>query len=108
DGHIVLDRSLAQAGIYPAISIEQSISRVMSNIVEKDHLKKVLNFKQSWSLYEKNRDLINVGAYRRGADPAIDQAITRFPLLQKFMQQGATEQSDMAASKKQLFSLITD
>ena len=106
DGHIVLDRNLAQAGIYPAISIEQSISRVMSNIVDATHLKKVLQFKQSWSLFEKNRDLINVGAYRRGADPAIDQAITRFPALQRFLQQGATEQSDMAASKKQLFSLI--
>ncbi len=108
DGHIVLDRNLAQAGIYPAISIEQSISRVMSNIVEPVHLKKVLQFKQSWSLYEKNKDLINVGAYRRGADAAIDQAISRFPALQRFMQQGATEQSDMAASKKQLFSLISD
>jgi flagellum-specific ATP synthase len=108
DGHIVLSRDLAQSGIYPAISVEESISRVMSNITDSAHQKKVLQYKQAWSLYEKNRDLINVGAYRKGADPAIDHAIAKFPALQKFIQQGATEQANMATSKKLLFNLMTE
>jgi flagellum-specific ATP synthase len=108
DGHIVLSRGLAQGGLYPAISIEESISRVMGNIIDSDHQQLAIRFKQTWSVFEKNRDLINVGAYRRGTDPAIDHAIGKFPGLQRFIQQGATEQADMATSKQLLFNLLTE
>jgi len=108
DGHIVLSRDLAQAGIYPAISVEASISRVMNNIVDPAQLKAAIRFKQAWSLYEKNRDLISVGAYRRGSDPAIDYAINRFPALQQFIMQGAAEQADLGTSKKLLHSLLAE
>lgn len=106
DGHIVLSRSIAEAGIYPAISVEQSISRVMSSIVDPKHLQMAIKFKQTYSNYEKNRDLIAVGAYRKGADATIDYAISKFPKLQQFMQQGAKDKATLVDSKQQLFGLV--
>ncbi|MES2603907.1 MAG: FliI/YscN family ATPase, partial [Pseudomonadota bacterium] len=108
DGHIVLSRSLAEAGIYPAISVEASISRVMSSVVTPQHQQAAIKFKQTWSTYEKNRDLISVGAYRKGADPTIDYAITKFPRLQQYMQQGAKEKSSLDNSKQLLFNLLEE
>lgn len=108
DGHIVLSRSLAEAGIYPAISVEASISRVMSSIADPPHLQAAIKFKQTWSAYEKNRDLISVGAYRKGADASIDYAVTKFPKLQQYMQQSAKEKSSLDNSKQQLFNLLIE
>jgi len=108
DGHIVLSRALAEAGIYPAISVEASISRVMNNIVDTKQQRAAIRFKQTYSHYEKNRDLISVGAYRRGSDPGIDQAIEKFPRLQQYLQQGAKEKADLAASRAQLFTLFDE
>lgn len=88
DGHIVLSRSLAEEGVYPAIDIEASISRAMPNIVPEAQLKNMQRFKQLLSRYEKNRDLIAIGAYTKGADPEIDEAIEKFPYLRSFVQQG--------------------
>lgn len=106
DGHIVLSRHLAEAGIYPAINIEASISRVMSNIVEEKHASAAIVFKQLYSLYEQNKDLINVGAYQAGADLRIDKAIAVFPHLQRFMQQASSEKSDYKTSLENLIQLI--
>lgn len=88
DGHIVLSRSLAEEGVYPAIDIEASISRAMPNIVPEVQLKNMQRFKQLLSRYEKNRDFIAIGAYTKGADPEIDEAIEKFPQLRSFVQQG--------------------
>ncbi len=108
DGHIVLSRTLAEAGIYPAISVEASISRVMSSIADPLHQAAAIKFKQTWSTYEKNRDLISVGAYRKGADAGIDFAIAKFPKLQQYMQQGAKEKSSLDNSKQHLFNVIAE
>src|SRR5690554_1292107 len=91
DGHIVLSRSLAESGHYPAIDIEASISRVMSAIVPVEHISLVHRFKQMVSRYQRNRDLIAVGAYTPGNDPQIDEAIARYPQLEAFLQQGMHE-----------------
>ncbi|HLU79533.1 MAG TPA: FliI/YscN family ATPase, partial [Burkholderiaceae bacterium] len=72
DGHIVLSRSLAETGHYPAIDIEASISRVMASIVSREHISLVHRFKQTVSTYQRNRDLIAIGAYTAGNDPQID------------------------------------
>jgi flagellum-specific ATP synthase len=88
DGHIVLSRSLAESGHYPAIDIEASISRVMSAIVPEGQFHDVHRFKRMVSRYQRNRDLIAVGAYTAGNDPEIDKAIERFPWLEKYLQQG--------------------
>src|SRR5450830_657265 len=75
DGHIVLSRTLAEAGHYPAIDIEQSASRVMHNVVSPIHIEVARRFKAMYSRYQKSRDLIQVGAYVQGSDPDLDEAI---------------------------------
>lgn len=98
DGHFVLNRSLADAGHYPAIDIEQSISRVMTNIIPQDHLDLVRQFKQLYSRYQRARDLLAVGAYVPGSDPTLDLAIRLYPKLEAFLQQQITERADYTHS----------
>lgn len=99
DGHIVLSRSLAEQGLYPAIDVEASISRVMPSVVDEAHLAIAQKFKQKLALYRENRDLITIGAYSRGSDPEIDSAIERYPFLQKFIGQKMSESSAFMESK---------
>ena len=87
DGHVVLSRELAEAGHYPAIDIEASISRVMAEITVDEHQAAARRFKQLYSLYQQNADLITVGAYTRGSDPRIEEAIAMNPSLMGFLQQ---------------------
>ncbi len=87
DGHVVLSRELAEAGHYPAIDIEASISRVMVDIVAPEHDAAARRFKQVFAMYRQNRDLINVGAYQSGSDPKVDEAIALYPQLAEFLQQ---------------------
>jgi flagellum-specific ATP synthase len=91
DGHIVLSRRLAEAGHYPAIDIEASISRAMNEITAKPQQQAVRRFRQLYSAYESNRDLISVGAYTKGSDAQIDEAITIHPRLLQFLRQGMDE-----------------
>ncbi|WP_024549587.1 flagellar protein export ATPase FliI [Siccibacter turicensis] len=93
DGHIVLSRSLAEAGHYPAIDIEASISRVMTAIIPEQQYARVRNFKQLLSSFQRNRDLVSVGAYAKGSDPMLDRAIALWPELEAFLQQGIFERS---------------
>ncbi|HEY2623521.1 MAG TPA: flagellar protein export ATPase FliI [Dyella sp.] len=87
DGHIVLSRDLAEAGHYPAIDIEASISRVMPAVVTREHLRAAQRFRQVYSAYRQQRDLIAVGAYQKGSDPQVDHAITMWPRMRDFLQQ---------------------
>lgn len=106
DGHIVLSRQLAEQGIYPAIDIEASISRVMPNIVDANHLAAAQRFKQLLARYRENKDLIAIGAYARGSDPQIDAAIERFPHLQQFIGQKIGEPAPYPQSLAQLFTVV--
>ncbi len=106
DGHFVLSRKLADAGHYPAIDIEQSISRVMSEIITDGHQKEVMRFKQLYSCYQQNKDLINVGAYTRGSDPEIDEAIEFYPHLRAFLQQNVSESVNLQSGIQQLSALL--
>jgi len=92
DGHVVLSRELAEAGHYPAIDIEASISRVMVDVVAPEHEQVARRFKQIYSTYRQNKDLINVGAYQAGSDPQIDEAIVMYPQLTGFLKQHMREQ----------------
>ncbi len=87
DGHVVLSRRLVEEGHFPAIDIEASISRAMNQITDPDHQQAARKLKRIYSNFQKNRDLISVGAYTRGSDPAIDEAIDMYPHLVKFLQQ---------------------
>ena len=75
DGHIVLSRRLAEAGHYPAIDIEASIRRAMTALISEQHYARVRTFKQLLSSFQRNRDLVSVGAYAKGGDPMLDKAI---------------------------------
>nr|WP_191983730.1 flagellar protein export ATPase FliI [Dyella tabacisoli] len=98
DGHIVLSRDLAEAGHYPAIDIEASISRVMPAVVTRDHLRSAQRFRQVYSAYRQQRDLIAVGAYQKGSDPHVDQAIALWPTLRGFLQQEVDEPMPLTAA----------
>lgn len=107
DGHVVLSRRLAEAGHYPAIDIEASISRAMTSLIDEAHYARVRSFKQLLSSYQRNRDLISVGAYARGSDPLLDQAIALYPQLEAFLQQGIFERSDYQQSCTALQTLFS-
>ena len=102
DGHVVLSRQLAEQGHYPAIDIEASISRAMPQIVSQAHLGGAMRFKQLYSKYQQNADLIAVGAYMKGADPNTDFAIERMPTMRQFLQQGLNEAVDIEQSLQML------
>lgn len=106
DGHIVLSRSLADQGHYPAIDIEQSISRTMTSLVPPEHMERVRRFRRLFSRYQRSRDLIAVGAYQPGADVLLDQAVSMYPSLEAFLQQGIPEQESYAAALEQLATLL--
>lgn len=106
DGHIVLSRALAEAGHYPAIDIEASISRAMTALIDDRHLERVRLFKQLLSRYQRNRDLINVGAYSSGRDALLDRAIALYPRIEAFLQQGLRECAPFASSLTMLDGLF--
>jgi len=106
DGHIVLTRRYAEAGHYPAIDIEASISRVMHEIVPPEHAAMARQFKQALSTYQQNRDLIAIGAYRAGTDPRIDAAISAHPAILEFLRQDLHECVGFGDSVAQLDALI--
>jgi len=87
DGHIVLSRDLADAGHYPAIDIEASISRVMPMVTSEEHQELARQLKQIYALYQQNKDLISIGAYSKGNDPRIDRAIDMLPVINFYLQQ---------------------
>ena len=107
DGHIVLSRALAESGHYPAIDIEASISRVMTDLTATEDEKKSRLFKQLFSSFQRNRDLINVGAYVAGTDPLLDKAITLYPAMQKFLQQGIYEYCGYEEACQQLAAIVS-
>ncbi|PMR77722.1 flagellar protein export ATPase FliI [Billgrantia endophytica] len=102
DGHIVLSRTLAEAGHYPAIDIEASISRVMTHIIDDGQLRMTQTFKRLFSRYQRNRDLISVGAYSPGHDSQLDEAVQRYPLLESFLQQNIHDNASIEASRLDL------
>lgn len=107
DGHIVLSRSIADSGRYPAIDIESSVSRVMMDISNKTNLDKALEFKKLYSLYQQNSDLISVGAYRQGTNMAIDRSIEKFPALESFLSQGVKDKFSFAQSMHELHQVLS-
>ena len=107
DGHIVLSRQLADAGHYPAIDIEQSISRVMTQLLPPQEIEFARQFKQLYSRYQRARDLLAVGAYAPGSDALLDRAIALFPRIEDFLQQPIAQSADSASSHQGLRALFT-
>jgi flagellum-specific ATP synthase len=108
DGHIVLSRALAEQGHYPAIDIEASISRVMHTLAATPHFESARRFKQLYSRYQRNRDLISVGAYAAGSDPLLDQAIGLYPKMEAYLQQDIDERADFPCSVSALGEIVAN
>lgn len=106
DGHFVLSRALAEQGHYPAIDIEQSASRVMHNVVSREHFELARRFRAVYSCYQKSRDLIQVGAYASGSDPAVDEAIRLNPSMVQFLQQTMFEAAPMEQSLTDMAAVL--
>ena len=106
DGHIVLDRRIADSGLYPAIDIERSVSRVVTEIADLATRERIRRLKRLLSAYSTQRDLIAIGAYQRGADPLVDEAIARWPAIQAFLGQDVHEGASLADSKAALARLL--
>ncbi len=87
DGHVVLSRKLANKGHYPAVDVLSSISRVMPNVVDKEHLKAANEIKEVLAVYDENEDLINIGAYAKGTNPKIDYAMSKISKVNDFLTQ---------------------
>ncbi len=98
DGHIVLSRSLAETGLYPAIDIEASISRLMPMVTTPEHRELIRRFRALNATYGQNRDLITIGAYVKGSDPRVDEAIQHWPGILRFLRQDANEQITLPQS----------
>lgn len=106
DGHIVLSRSMAESGHYPAIDLEASVSRLMTTVATPEQLQLAQRFRQLYVRYQQNRDLITVGVYQRGSDPEIDAAITAWPKLMSFLRQDESEKVGFQECLQQLRSLV--
>lgn len=108
DGHIFLSRRYADAGQYPAIDIEKSISRIMADIVDPQHLKNAISLRKLLATYEQERDLIAVGAYQKGSDVTIDQAIDYYPRIMQFLRQNMSENCNFSSSVQELAALMAE
>jgi flagellum-specific ATP synthase len=108
DGHIVLDRAMAEAGVFPAIDVEASISRAMNEITAEDHRELVRRFRQVHAAYRPNEDLIAVGAYRKGSDPRIDEAVALRPAMLDFLRQDRCSAVSLDASVEALAGIMSD
>jgi len=107
DGHIVLNRAIAEDGIYPAIDIEASVSRVMPSIVDDKHKAAAQLFRRWISSYQRNSDLLRIGAYKKGTDPNLDQAIAKRDAVRQFLSQDMQESASFADTKRALCALTT-
>jgi flagellum-specific ATP synthase len=95
DGHIVLDRKLASRGHFPAIDVLPSTSRVMRNVVPREFMMLARKMRENLSVYHEAEDLINIGAYRAGSNPAIDEAIRLHPAITEYLRQEVDEATDL-------------
>ncbi|RVT43336.1 FliI/YscN family ATPase [Sphingobium algorifonticola] len=98
DGHFVLSRHLSEQAIFPAIDIGKSLSRVMADVVDDEHLAAAASYRRLWAAYEENRDLILMGAYRPGNDPVIDEAVARRQEVLDFLRQDVKSRVDLTSS----------
>ncbi|ELK44741.1 UNVERIFIED_CONTAM: flagellar protein export ATPase FliI [Halobacillus marinus] len=107
DGHFILDRKIAEQGQYPALHILKSISRVMKQIVSESHIERAQQLRSLLSTYEENRELIQIGAYKKGSSKEIDQAIHYHPSIMEFLRQGIHEPSTFEHSVEDLNRLFS-
>ncbi len=108
DGHIVLSREMTDFGIYPPVHILNSASRVMNDIISEEHFRAVLKFRRLYTLLKENETLIRIGAYTKGSDRELDEAIAKKDLMEKFISQGATYHMSFEDTLNELLELLQE
>jgi flagellum-specific ATP synthase len=106
DGHIVLSRDLADAGQYPAIDVEASISRAQPDLLSEEALERTRRFKYLYSRYMRSRDLLAVGAYVPGADVVLDEGVRLYPRMQQYLMQGMRERATLEDARDALAEVL--
>lgn len=106
DGHVVLSRAVAEGGRYPAIDVEASVSRVATDITDAKWRARIGEVRQMMSAYSSHKDLIAIGAYQKGSDPRVDDALRRWPALMRFLSQDVNDAADIASSRAALDELL--
>jgi flagellum-specific ATP synthase len=106
DGHIVLDRKLAARGHFPAIDVLPSTSRVMKNVVSETFMKLSRIVRENLAIYRETEDLINIGAYKAGANPGVDEAIRLQPALMEYLRQEIGEATSMETCEQWMDKLV--
>ena len=106
DGHIVLSRKLANANHYPAIDVSASISRLMVEIAPQEHIRLASELRNILSIYEKNEDLLAIGAYKAGTNPKLDNAIAKISKINAFLMQGINESFTYEQSLQQMRKIL--
>jgi flagellum-specific ATP synthase len=106
DGHIVLTRKLANENHFPAIDVNASISRLMTNIVPQEHRDAAAKMRDILSVYSKNEDLISIGAYKSGTNPRLDDAISRIDKVNAFLMQGIDESFSIEESLQMMQKIM--
>jgi ATP synthase in type III secretion protein N len=98
DGHIVLDRRLAQRGHFPPVDVISSVSRIMSRVVAPAHAEAAARVRARLAIYEEHRDLITLGAYQHGRDRLVDDAVAAYPAIERLLRQRRDETTELAAA----------
>ncbi|MGZ3420715.1 MAG: FliI/YscN family ATPase [Polyangiales bacterium] len=106
DGHVVLDRAIASRGRYPAVDVARSLSRVMDQVVEKEHAESARKVRALVGTYEAKRDLVAIGAYQKGHDPDLDRAVVKNPLIEGFLQQSPREPAPFTETVEKVKRLL--
>ncbi len=106
DGHVVMERGIAERGRYPAINVLKSVSRTMPRCVPPEQLPVLRRARQLLSTYTDMEELIRLGAYRKGSDPTVDEAIYRFDMIDEFLNQGKDEATSLSDGYEQLANLL--
>src|SRR5207237_4401638 len=102
DGHIVLDRRLAERGHYPAVNVGRSVSRIVDDVTAANHQEAARKFRESLATYTEAEDLIRIGAYVKGSSPQVDRAVELMPAVLAFLKQRTNERSSWEATEADL------
>ncbi len=106
DGHVVLSRELGARNHWPAIDVLASLSRVMGQVIDPEHGRAAGRLRELLAAYERQRDLVLLGAYRKGSDPRTDEALAKLPAIEAFLRQRTDERTPFSEARKRLISLV--
>ena len=106
DGHIVLSRTMASRGQYPAVDVLGSLSRVADRVMSTDHAALATRYRRLLAVWRENEELVRLGAYRKGASAEVDEALDRYHAMMSWLQQSAQSRSSQLSTLEQLAEAV--